>query len=103
MVGIRGAVCSSLPHVLITKLFQPSKNQVISIVKELSMQYCIYECAVRTLTYDLHQPIHNFTFHVQDLLRASLTPSSSLFYHRKSVEKINGFQKSLKLLNNGDE
>ncbi len=53
-------VYQSCPHVLITKLFQPSRNCVISIVKQLCK---ICWCKIRALTYDLHQLIHNFKSH----------------------------------------
>ncbi len=56
------AVYPCWPHVLITKLFQPSHIGVIPTVKELSE---IFWCTIRALANDLHQFINNFESHAR--------------------------------------
>ncbi len=84
MVGGHVALYQSWPHVLITKLVQPSHNDVIPTVKEISE---IFWLTISALTYDLHQLIHNFKSHAPSLMFVwrIAEPVSSFFNHRLIV------------------
>ncbi len=85
------------PHVLITKLFQPSHNGVIPTVKELSE---IFWHTIRALANNLHQFIHIFKSH--SLCKDMLNPSVNFRLANSFIRHMwIRFLEKLIMLNNG--